>query len=197
MKLRLLAEEITKAETIEYLAEGVRRVVPVHLDFSVIGERYSKGNVWMCNLHHIGIKFVPPNLDEYLLILTHSPFSYRRKDISDRFEWIGNAHEISYAGLCDNESRILIVGGDNSPSNGNVKVASHEIAHAVLGYPVTWDFESIHCKNFIGSKRCVMNTVQEVGQGVGRDLEELYLGFCQPCTDAMKEVEKNKFTPKS
>ena len=63
---------------------------------------------------------------------------------------------------------------------------SNEIAHAILKHPATWNFSEIHCENYVGNKRCIMNNTD-----TPETFEEVSLSFCQPCTDSLKEKAKD------
>lgn len=201
MKLRLLAEVTTRQETIDHLTGGIQRVVPINLDLLIISERYSLDELLteysrFYDLGPVGRRFAPKGVDEYLLILAHSPCTesicllYAGGKMYIDPAWIGmNRYgNILYAGRVVNDERVILVGGGNFPSDNNVKIASHEIAHAILD-PINgiWTKEGIqasHCKSYISNKRCIMNPREVATQNT---LQEMYLGFCQLHISAMVE----------
>ena len=196
MKLILLAENRTKQETIDHLVDGVQRVVPVHLDLSLISERYTLKSPIFTDLRSVAQRFLPNVLDEYLLILSHHPVRYVRNDIYSTVVWTGrdSTGNFLYDGSFFDDDRVILVGGDNFPSDNNVKLACHEVGHIFLN-PIKggWTEEglqSAHCYNYVGDRRCIMNTNSESTKITKEFLETLYLGYCQQCNNTMIENKK-------
>jgi len=187
MHLQILAEERTTQNTIDYLVRGVQRIIPVPIDLSVVGERFNLGGTWLPDLTPIAEKFAPEGLDEYLMILIHSNAGYRGS--SGQFSPLSvggySTDYFQYDGVCHTDDRVIIVGGENSPNEALVKLASHEIGHALQGHQPTWDISKIHCGNYVDSKRCIMNTTEGEPKLTREFVEELYSGFCLSCTDSI------------
>lgn len=237
MKIKLLAEDRTNEETIDYLADGIEQTMPIPIDVLISDERYvldrdnlySGGGLFgqtqekldeisgieipsmsseapeliFFNLKPVADKF--SQKDQHLMILTHSPFVYLKKEIVDSnsgiffLESMGRAgyylNKLLYGGITYKEDRLIIVGGDNfstPPKDNNTKIACHEIAHlflkkgsVIIGRAglVSPDHQ---CDEYIDGKRCLMNVDDFGYRGSPEELEEVYLGFCEPCEDIIK-----------
>ncbi len=208
MKLKLLTEQNTSAETIEHLVEGMQKTYPASLDIS-IPKRYAlkyntiwkppqehEERLWFSN--YDGSK--PMRVDAWVIknITYYNLWPIAQKFIPEKntgliilihspFIYIGPPKKVGefggeflYASSYRGKERTMVVGGSNRPDNCNVKLACHELGHSVI----------LDCDNYIGDKRCLMNAHWMETPNPNKSLlDELSSDFCESCKLTIKRVD--------
>ena len=121
------------------------------------------------------------------LIFFDRPFMYPRSSPPlYHLRWTGKDRRdrMFYAGLYIDSQNLAIVGGDAHPSENNLKLTAHEIAHSILRSEDGGLCSSgkNHCVGTVRNHRCIMNP----DGSYKPDVDRVYAGFCKPCAEKLK-----------
>lgn len=122
---------------------------------------------------------------DMLIILFGRPFMFPHPNppLYDA-RWAGpdGKGRMYYSGLFYGQKNVAIVGVGTIPSDNNIKIACHEIAHGVL-YSDDGNKDDCsksspdHCTSKVKGGYCIMNS-----QGCWKEeVDQVYLGFCKEC----------------
>ena len=201
MKIKLLAEEKTNQAMLDHLIAGIQEVFPITVEFvgqdrytlpesnllpshprevgsltGILGARDPEtGDTWY-NATPIASHYTVE--DGLLLMIIHYSFFYLKEPLYiPKFHMVGPSDgTFIYSGEFFQFERVGVVGAKNEPNDNNVRVAAHELGHETIT-------EYNHCKNYVGTAKCLMNSPSYNSEEA---IQELHMGFCDHCTIQIK-----------